>query len=318
MNKRLFAALACLGLLLGCAGCQLADPEAAETPEPDRLIGAYVTREYVDLFDIEGYLADNLDSLSDDVLISGEDASAYEGRLWAQPVPQENGRPDDWVFPVEGMGLYCPTTVSDVESSVSTHMDQGVVSNGVHYYATDEGDRVELEFSLYYAGGAEVSFFCNPVYQTPDGRVYLTSGSGVSLDGSEMEPGNMWSVTFSDTASETEDSQTTQTAGDRVVCHIGIMFPPERVDLIQLDGDSRELRRDGYDAGAMPESVTADPACASVLVQTHERAPDGTASVSRELVELTGENDAVTVFSVGEDGLCVPRDIPVVSGEARP
>ena len=306
--KRFFALALCAGLLLGGAGCQLARPEEGASPEPDRLIGAYVTREYVDLFDIEGYLADNIGSLASDGVVSPEDSRKYAGRLWAEPVLGEDGQPEDWVFPVEGMGIYCPYTKDASGAYIGSHIDPGVVSAGTHITSTDAGDQIELDFSLYCIPGEDVEFYCNPVYQTPEGDVYLTSGNGMLLDNHLEEQDSIFSVTLSEERSQTVDGQTTQTGGSSVTFHAGIKLPPERIDLIQLDRDSRELRRDEYAPAAMPASVTVDPACESVLVQTHKRALDGTDVVTRELVSPIEENSRVTTFIPREDGLCVPQD----------
>lgn len=305
MIKKLLSLALCAGLLLAGAGCQLAQPEADAAPEPDRLIGAYVTREYVDLFDIKAYLADNLDSIGSDAVVSAEDSREYAGRLWAQPVPGDDGRPEDWVFPVEGMGMYCPYTEDLSGTYIGNHTDPGVVSSGVHVTSTDDGDRIELDFTLYSVLGEEIEFYCNPVYQTPEGDVYLTSGNGISLDSQLEAQDSIFSTTLSEEQSQTAGGQTTSASGSTVTFHAGVMPAPERIELIQLDGDSRELRRDGYDPDAMPASLTLDPACESVLVQTHRRAADGGDDVSRELVDLTGENDSVTTFSARDDGICV-------------
>ena len=316
MIKKIAAALIGMGLLLGCAGCQLALPEEADAAatEPDRLIGAYVTREYIDLFDMESYLANNIGSIGSDMVVSAEDAQAYTGRLWAEPVPGEDGLPEDWVFPVEGMGLYLPYTEDLSGTYIGSHIDPGVVSAGTHVTSTDDGDWIELDFTLYSVAGKDIEFYCNPVYQTPEGDVYLTSGNGMLLNSQLEAQDSVFAVTLSEDRSQTADGQTTSASGSTVTFHAGVMLPPERIELIQLDGDSRELRRDGYDPDAMPDSVTLDPACESVLVQTHRRGADGEAAVTRELVELTGENDLVTTFTARDDGICVPRTTALSRG----
>ena len=314
MIKKLLSLALCAGLLLAGAGCQLAQPEADAAPEPDRLIGAYVTREYVDLFDIKAYLADNLDSIGSDAVLSAEDSREYAGRLWAQPVPGDDGRPEDWVFPVEGMGMYCPYTEDLSGTYIGNHTDPGVVSSGVHVTSTDDGDRIELDFTLYSVLGEEIEFYCNPVYQTPEGDVYLTSGNGMLLDSQLEEQDSIFSTTLSEEQTQTADGRTISAGGSSVTFHAGVKLPPERIELIQLDGDSRELRRDGYDPDAMPASVTVDPACESVLVQTHRRAADGADDVSRQLVDLTGEDDTITTFTARPDGICVPQTTDIVRG----
>ena len=165
MNKRLFAFLICLGLLLGCGGCQLADPEQdGTTAAPDRLIGVFATEEYLDLFDHDTWFRDNADKLADggETVVSPQNSETYGGRVWA--VQQANG---DWVFEdLEGMGYYAYRYGSDAERGTATHMDAGLTGNGMRVNSTDAGESLELEATIYHIPGGEVRYFFNPVYQT--------------------------------------------------------------------------------------------------------------------------------------------------------
>jgi hypothetical protein len=64
MIKRSLAVCLAVCFLLTLAGCQLAVEDAGGTNNGDRLIGVFVTKEYLDLFDTEGYLNDNISKLS--------------------------------------------------------------------------------------------------------------------------------------------------------------------------------------------------------------------------------------------------------------
>ena len=61
MKRNLFAALITAGLLLSLTGCQLAKVESGSQ---DRLVGAFITTEYLDLMDMEAYLNDHLDEVT--------------------------------------------------------------------------------------------------------------------------------------------------------------------------------------------------------------------------------------------------------------
>lgn len=77
-----------LAMVLPLTGCQLALP-GEESAQDDRLIGVYVTTEYLDLFDIESYLEDNLNAGWTGGEITG-DTDPYEGRVYA--VRTEDGK----------------------------------------------------------------------------------------------------------------------------------------------------------------------------------------------------------------------------------
>ena len=64
------------------SGCTLAVPEAGTDGYGDRLIGAFITSEYLDLYDMEGYLNDHAASLMNNSSITIGNDSRYEGNLW--------------------------------------------------------------------------------------------------------------------------------------------------------------------------------------------------------------------------------------------
>ncbi len=63
--KSLFK-LSVIFMAFTASGCTLAVPEAGTDGNGDRLIGAFITSEYLDLYDMEGYLNDHAASLMND------------------------------------------------------------------------------------------------------------------------------------------------------------------------------------------------------------------------------------------------------------
>ena len=92
-NKSIVAILAGVvisALILGSTGVvSLAKNEEsleADVQQKDRLIGIFVTTEYLDLFDFEGYLNENMNKVLSGGEISQADSAKYEGRLYADLV----------------------------------------------------------------------------------------------------------------------------------------------------------------------------------------------------------------------------------------
>ena len=82
--KKKVKVLALLLALCLLSGCSLARPEAEEGNgiSQDMMIGFFITLEYLDLFDFEGYLEDNLNTVvNGGGEISPEDSEKYGGRL---------------------------------------------------------------------------------------------------------------------------------------------------------------------------------------------------------------------------------------------
>ena len=63
MSRRLKVILGVMMCATLLSGCQLAKEETELQQEKDKLIGVYVTTEYVDTFDFEGFMEDNLEDI---------------------------------------------------------------------------------------------------------------------------------------------------------------------------------------------------------------------------------------------------------------
>ncbi len=304
-------------LLLLCAGCRLARPEAAEQAADDRLIGAFVTFDYVDAFDFDAWAQDNVDALTGggDMALSEAEAAAYEGRVWAAET--EDG---DFVFDgLDGVGFYCPVTGEGDSLRRGSHLDPGLVSDGMHYTVTDGGEGVELDCTLYVTPRETIKTFCNPVYQTAGGQVYLISGSGMNTNTLGRE-GQVYSSTLNDTCTVTVDGESRTDSCD-LALHVAVMYEPTRITVIQMDENSQALDRRDYEPGALPESLTLEPGCAYVIAETHKLDEDGEPTVARELIDIPGpggDNAVLTTYHTDERGLFIPQDTTLTETEANP
>ena len=71
------------------SGCTLAVPEAGTDGNGDRLIGAFITSEYLDLYDMEGYLNDHAASLMNNSSITiGNDKMCIRDRYLSGKVQE--------------------------------------------------------------------------------------------------------------------------------------------------------------------------------------------------------------------------------------
>ena len=106
----LLAILTAIAALL--CGCSLARSDMdASAASRDRLIGVYITTEYIDLFDLEGYIGANASALSGGS-IGEADAAQYNGRLYAELVDER------YVFPgVDGFAFFMATTEHEYGTS---------------------------------------------------------------------------------------------------------------------------------------------------------------------------------------------------------
>ena len=95
------------------SGCTLAVPDAGTDGNGDRLIGAFITSEYLDLYDMEGYLNDHASSLVNNSSITIGNDSRYEGKLVATVDKEGAQSSSEWKISfgdVKGEYILMPVT----------------------------------------------------------------------------------------------------------------------------------------------------------------------------------------------------------------
>ncbi len=314
-NRRIFSVIAAGVMLFSLSGCSLARADAAETEEADRLIGALVTTEYLDLFDMESYLRDNADQLVDGGEVTLEGDSSYEGRLYATLTTRtytdeetgESWEDEAYVFDtVTGWAFLSPALTDNDGERIGYAFSGDDVFSDSHtdISSTDDGDSLSMEATLYMvAGGEERTHYVNPVYQSSTGEVYAVSGDGFTTGASGATEGEIWSVTLDETSTITLDGQS-QTEQVSVTIHLAWLYPPQEIVLLQMDADSNVLLRTAYTPGTLPETLELEQSCDYLNVKTNRTDDAGQALVSRELV--TPEEDTLSAF-YEEDGVCVQQ-----------
>lgn len=283
------------------SGCQLAI-EDADKPSGDRLAGVFVTTEYLDLFDVEAYLNDNLRVVGGELSIEG-DTSEYYGRIYAQKTAVDEHRVEYEFTELNGFGYYSLIEYGDtpLDNLHYCYADEGISDPKNHYKSTDEGEGVEMDGTIYFpADGSDAVFYFNPVYQTSNGDVYVTSGQGFSTD--TMIEGQVYSQTMEETTSITMNGET-ESWSTSVTTNIEGIHLPKKYVLLYMDNESQILRSQEYVPGSvMPEmSIPADTAY--LILEAYKTNEEGGDITHREIVNR-GE-DSFFTFCLNEKGICV-------------
>ena len=317
MNRKAIAIFLLLTAILTMTGCQLAREDLAETPGSDKLIGVLVTREYLDLFDMERYLNDNIHRISPGgtITIDG-DTSRYQGRLYASIVTRTHTNPEtgetfeitEFAFEgVEGFHYYCavvPATVAQGSYSI-TSADDAISDCHTSVHTSDWEDRISLEGTIYYSpsGTGSITFFPNPVYQSPDGRIYAVTGTGITSYGDHGE-GDLYSQTLEETVTITENGKT-KTSHTSIKISFGAMFPPSRIVVRQMDEESRVISSAEYKPGELPETLEISKDTAYIMVETYKQGRDGKTVISRSLFDK--DDETLETYYCRDDGICVKQ-----------
>lgn len=303
-----------LAFTFGLTGFSLAQPDAAEAIEKDRLVGVFVTTEYLDLFDMESYFNNNIGRMTTggDVTIDGDNAK-YQGRLYATLLDRSLTNEDtgetvtsqEYIFEdVEGISYFW-CTISDKNGSYNSVSGGEALSDGhTSISTTDNGEDISLDATIYVAPTAShATFYMNPVYQSADGRVYAMSGSGISFSGDSSE-----GVNFSqslDAATTVMENGETNTYSISVKINISVMYPPQRIFVLQFDSDGGILSRDEYLPGKLPETITPERGCSYIVMEAHKASPESGEVVARTLYQA--DDDTLESFYLREDSICVKQ-----------
>ena len=306
--KRSLSALLAVIVALSLYGCQLAREDADGSAGKDRLIGVFVTREYLDLFDMDGYLNDNLQNLSGGEISLDGSSEQYQGRLYAALQDRtltsdtgEESTTQEYVFPgVEGISYFAariPAT-EESESYITTSSDEAVSDGLLSMNYSDTEDKITLDGTIYLANlSGNYSCYINPVYQSEDGSVYAVSG-----DGMEMCGGAGMSQTLEEKTAVTENG-VSKTVISSIKISIETLCPPEKIVILQMDKNSEIVSRQEYTPGELPEMLKTETVTVYILEETYSHDASGGEVVTRKL--YSPQDDILSAFYARADGVCV-------------
>jgi hypothetical protein len=302
--------LLCLIILLTFSvyGCQLAREDGLNV-EKDRLVGVYVTKEHLDLFDFESYISDNINTIGRGGEISVADSEKYGGRKYAELkrkylINEETGQEtSNWEYVFEGIDgirfFYVQVEQPDGESYFSSYSD-GAISDG-HVYV---GNDTSLEGTIYTSPRGPNAFYLNPVYQSSDGKVYLTAGSGISFSGDKSE-GAVFSTTLEEKHAVTENGETVEESF-KIKINIAVKAPPANICIIQMNSENMPVSQIDYKPNTLPDQVLISPEAEYVIVETLAASPGGEV-LNREI--LNPDSAYFTSYVTRDDGICEARSV---------
>ncbi len=292
MRKTILAALAALMILTMLGGCQLAVDDDEMNPGSDRLCGVFVTLEYLDISfeEQELEIPFNWNGDPNNIVFP-------ETRIYATRTEDENGHVDYTFDGVEGFRLFSVKTDSpDGLGSYSSSFGDDAIQDG-HISVSDE--EVSLSGTIYYDVHYPCSVFPNPVYQTPDGQVYLTSGTGISFGGERME-GISGSTSLSATTTETIDGVETSHTTE-VEVKVEALNTNKKVVLKQMDSDDEIIAQTEITQDDIPESIAVQNNTAYMIMEEHCVDYENKDSVKRML--LKPDDEFLGVCFTGDNGI---------------
>lgn len=291
MKKLAVALILVLALML--PGCSLLR-EDGEPADADRLVGVYITENYIDSFDFEAYVQDNASSLSGGSgEISREDAAKYTRRIYAEITDGKTS------FPIEGIAFIAARYEKDGESCTGSDYGDKLADVHLSINVSDDMETTVLTGKLFADSGAgHMSAYCNPVYQQADGRVYLVPGEGVSA--------NMGSMTHSLSESCESAKKGERGYGMDITLEVEGRRPSEKLAVLLYSAEGALLSRTEYAPEEMPEEISAEGAAWAVF-EDYTADYSGEPQVIRQLIAAGSDEGFLSLHLEPGESFYTPR-----------
>lgn len=290
MKKLAIALIFAIALML--PGCSLLR-EDGEPADADRLVGVYITENYIDSFDFEAYVQDNASSLSGGGEISREDAAKYTRRIYAEITDGKTS------FPIEGIAFIAARYEKDGESCTGSDYGDKLADVHLSINVSDDMETTVLTGKLFADSGAgRMSAYCNPVYQQADGRVYLVPGEGVSA--------NMGSMTHSLSESCESAKKGERGYGMDITLEVEGRRPSEKLAVLLYSAEGALLSRTEYAPEEMPEEISAAGAAWAVF-EDYTADYSGEPQVIRQLIAAGSDEGFLSLHLEPGESFYTPR-----------
>lgn len=317
-NRKFLRCIVCVSMILTLCGCSMAVPDAREDSGNDRMIGAFITTEFLDLFDMDRYVDDHAAELRSREEVEVPYGSKYEGRLYAEIDKSKGEDPANWEISfgnLDGMNLLTPLwTLENGEQYWGNACTEGISDINLNLNESDVGVEHSVSGTIYILPGKtdeNTVYYANPVYQTEDGKIYVTRGHGVSKSGEPVE-GEELSSFFDGETTVTENGKR-KTEKSSVAVRYVVMLQPVQITFYQMDQENQVIKQDIYKPEEVPEQFAAEADTEYILVETEKEGLSGEKIVSREVYDYNPDKEVcLTTFCARDDGIVVKQETEVV------
>lgn len=309
-NKKFLAGMLAFVMMLSLSGCTLAVEDAGgEEKATDRLIGAFITTEYLIPFDMDAYLEENIEDLVNGGEVNPEDTLEAGERIYATVDKKGSTEPRDWEISfgdIDGIKFFDALWdgVGDSPFTMLTYDDE-ICDANTHYMSTDNSDGIELSGTIYIlskAGKRGDIYYINPVYQTESGEIYTIPGTGDSVGG--LSVGADLTITLSEETTITKDGVTEAYIGGVKISYKSA-YEPTQILVHQMDAGNQVVKTDKYAPGTLPEQMEVEKNTAYVIIETQQNNPENANECLREIYgpEESGSTYFKTFFVTENGGL---------------
>lgn len=298
MRNKIIALLLILSLFT-MSGCQLAIENYNDNSN-DRLVGAFITTEYLNLSDFEAQFANGNYEIENGNLKFQDNSGS--GRLYAQLVD------GIYKFPgYEGYSCFIAEVTQDYGETTVVYTDEIISDPKLHSGSTDNGESIEISGTIYLTPkAASKAYYINPVYQSPDGAVYAVSGSGIS-NGSDMTGSDFSTKLTADTAKN--ENGKTESFSSSIEIVLKVVNEPGNIRILEMDSDNNIISKKSYTPAEVPDKITTNKNTEYIIIETELTTSENGKEITRKLYNKTDTD--VSVLIGRDDGLIMCKNIEV-------
>lgn len=294
MRKILLAALAVLMIVTLFGGCQLA-VEVDEPKGEDMLCGMFITLER-----LETETSDESIEIPQNWNGDPNDIVFPETRIYAKRHEDKNGFVEYTFDGIEGNAFYI-IKVQGSEEYESYHSTMiGKIANGsTNVSVGDSSNSRSLKGTIYFDVNYSCMIYTNPVYQTPEGEVYMIPGSCTSYGKLQTE-GTSGSHKLSASKTETVDGEEINHTVE-VELNIEGLNTNKQVVLKQLNSQDQIIAEETIIKDEIPESIDVLPDTQYMIMEEHCIDFEGKTIIKRTLINM--EEETFNVRFTGDNGI---------------
>lgn len=288
MRKILLAALAVLMIITLFSGCQLA-VEGEGYEGEDMLCGMFITLDYVktEIPEESIELPQNWNGDPSNIVFP-------KTRIYAKRDDNDK-RFTDFRFDVEGIHFFT-VQVEDTNGSYTTNISDPQIQEGCINVVNS--DRY-LTGTIYFDVNYPCRIYTNPVYQTPDGDVYMIPGSCMDY-GNLLTEGSGGSTKLSATNTTTIDGEKTSRTVE-VEIKIEGVNSNKKVVLKQMDSDDQTIAEEAIIKDNIPDSIAVLRDTQYMIMEEHCNNNEGEKIIKRTLLDM--EEETLDVRFTGDRGI---------------
>ena len=153
-----------------------------------------------------------------------------------------------------------------------------------------------------------LTFYANPIYQAADGSIYLTAGQGMTAAGTHDERAWM-STNLADSTTITADGKT-ETLTNEVTVNISVMFPPEKINVIEMGANGETIVKTELSVDVFPEEYQPSDRTQYIIVESVKTDLDKMQYIAAEVFDK--KDTSFFVFQDTGKGICEKIEIPLL------